>query len=383
MKVMISAGEASGDVYGAQLALEVEKLIPGVRLFGMGGDLMRKAGVRLLFNPTPMSTVGLVEALKSASVLRRVLLRLGDVIDRQRPDVIVLIDFPGFNMRLAELAKRKKIPVLYYFCPAAWAWGKGRAERIAETTTKVASVFAFEDEFYREAGADVTFVGHPLLDMVKPGMSEKEARRLFNLDTASPVFGILPGSREQEIRLLLPLMLRAAEAIKESVPEAQFVIPVAHTVSGDELQPYVANSSLSVSLVEGRLYDVLNVCELAMITSGTATLEAALLGVPHVAVYKVSAPTYLVMKRLIRIPYVSLPNIVAGKRVIPELLQHEATPDRLAALLLHLYQNGVERDAMSAELREIRGKLGSPGAVGRVAEMVVSLGAGQGLASTS
>ena len=236
LKVMLVAGEPSGDLHGSCLAEEILRQQPGARLFGMGGRLMKDAGVRLLFNPTSISSIGILEALKSVQVLRRLLLRLGEIADRQQPDVVVLIDFPGFNMRFAEILKRKGIPCVYYFSPSAWAWGRGRAEKVAETVTKVLAVFPFEYEVYKEAGADVEFVGHPLLDIVPEPIPKEEARETLGLPQDVPLIALLPGSRRQEIKGLLPIMLKAVELLREKLPGIQPVVAAAETIPVEEIR---------------------------------------------------------------------------------------------------------------------------------------------------
>lgn len=371
------AGEASGDLHGANLADQLSKLSPDIRLFGMGGNLMKQAGVRLLFNPTTISTIGFLEALKSVHLLRRVLLRLGETMDRQRPDAVVLIDFPGFNMRFAEMAKRKGIPVIYYFSPSAWAWGRGRAEKVAEMATKVASVFPFEYEVYKAAGANVEFVGHPLLDIVRPTMSREAALQQFGLSDKHPIVGLLPGSREQEIRSLFPVMLKAAEILRKRASDAQYVVPVAHTVSERKIIRLSGEDNPHhLIFVRDKTYDVLNVCDLAVIACGTATLEAALLGTPLVAVYRVFSSTYYIAKMVLKIPYVALPNIVAGREIVPELIQNDATPDKIAKRLEELWFEPERREKMRRDFEEMKQKLGEPGAVARVARMVLEVAAG-------
>jgi lipid-A-disaccharide synthase len=310
--------------------------------------------------------------------LRRILTRLGEVMDRQRPDVLVVIDFPEFNMRLAEMAHNRGIPVVYYISPSVWAWRRGRAEKIARIVKCVCSIFPFEHEVYQEAGAPVCFVGHPLLDIVRSNTGREIILPELGLDPNAPFFALLPGSREQEIRSLLAPMLRAASLIAREVPGAQFAVPVAHTISRQMIESFTKQEgSPPVVLVEGRTYDVVAAADAAIIASGTATLEAAILGTPMVMVYKMANTTYRILRMLVKIPYVALPNIVAGKEVVPELLQNDVNPERMAAEILSLYRDPERRATVKAGLAESVARLGESGAVQRAANAVVAVGKGE------
>ncbi|HHV93743.1 MAG TPA: lipid-A-disaccharide synthase [Firmicutes bacterium] len=372
LKVMLVAGEASGDLNGSYLAKEILEQEPDTRLFGMGGPLMKEAGVRLLFNPTSISTIGFLEALRGVQVLRRVLLKLGDVVDRQQPDVVVLIDFPGFNMRFAEILKRKGIPSVYYFSPSAWAWGRGRAEKVAETVTKVVAVWPFEYDVYKEAGADVEFVGHPLLDIVPDPLPKDEARGVLGLPKDEPLVALLPGSRRQEIKVLLPIMLRAVDLLRQKIPGVESAVAAAQTVSDDDFRRAAGDQWNRLHLVRGETYRVLSAADLAVVACGTATLETALLGVPQVAIYRISSSTYYVAKMIVRTPYIALPNIVAGREIIPELIQHESTPEKIAAQLERIWQED-ERRRIASDYAEVRRKLGEGGAVAKAARIVLEV----------
>ncbi|NMB46101.1 MAG: lipid-A-disaccharide synthase [Firmicutes bacterium] len=372
LKVMLVAGEASGDLHGSYLAQEILRQWPNTRLFGMGGNLMKDAGVRLLFNPTSISSIGFLEALRSAQVLRRVLLRFGEIVERQQPDAVVLIDFPGFNMRFAEILKRKGIACVYYLSPSAWAWGRSRADKVAETATKVVAVFPFEYDVYKEAGADVEFVGHPLLDIVPEKMPSAKARAVLGISGDHPLIGLLPGSRRQEIRGLLPIMLRAVEILQEKIPGIEPIVSAAHVTAQEDIQQISSDCSKHPRIIQGQTHTVLSAVDLAIVASGTATLEAALLGVPQVVVYRLASSTYFIAKLLVRIPYVALPNIVAGREVVPELLQNEASPGNIAAHLGKLWQE-EERCAVQAGYEEVRRLLGEKGAISRAAGIVLDV----------
>lgn len=370
-RILISAGEASGDMHAADLVRALKQRRPDVELFGMGGPLMRDVGVELLFNPTSMSTVGFVEALRSVQVLRRVLDRFGTAMDERHPDVVVCVDFPGFNMKLAEMAHRRGIPIIYYLSPSVWAWGKSRGEKLKRLGAKVLAVFPFEEQVFREIGAEVEFIGHPLLDRVQPQQTGEEVRRELGIPPDDTVIALLPGSRGQELKLLMRRMLQAASYVYESRPNTKFILPVAHTLTAQKVKNYLPpGGRLPLAIIEGRTYDMLNASDAALLSMGTATLEAALLGVPHVACYRVAGPTYMMAKSLLKVEHFALPNIIAGRTVVPELVQGEVTGKKLANALLSLLE--PERYAtVKEDLAQVKADLGEPGAVDRAAAIIL------------
>lgn len=378
MKVMLSAGEASGDMHGAELIAELRRLRPNASFLGMGGALMQAEGMQVLFDPTGIGAFGLVEVVRLVPLARRVRALMVKAIETERPDVLVLIDYPGFNMRLAREAKARNIKCVYYFCPSAWAWGRGRASKVANTVTKVASVFPFEEAVYREAGADVVFVGHPLKDMVRRELSDEQMRAEHHIPMGSPVVALCPGSRRREVTGLYPAMLEAAKLVLAKVPDVTFICPVAPTVDRAALLGVSQEHGVEVRYHEGCIYDVYGASDMAVIASGTATLEAALAGTPMVVVYRVAPLTYQVFRRLIKTPHISLPNIVAGRAVVSELLQGEASPPRIATELIDMLEHPKRVENMRRELANISEKLGPPGAVSRVAQLVVAVGEGVG-----
>ena len=373
-KIMMLAGEASGDMHGANLARALQELDPQVELIGMGSSLMAAAGVKLAFDVTALSTVGFAEAIKSIKTLKRIIQQLADLMDQEKPDAMVLIDYPGFNMEVAKVAKEKGIPLVYYFSPTAWAWGRGRAKKVASLVTKVASVLPFEADVYREAGADVEFVGHPLLDIVKPTLSKEEFYQQHALDPEKPIIGLLPGSRRQEIDSLLPALLEAAQIIKKRFPEVQFLLPLAHTVSRQEIEERVKAKGLEIKVIEGQAYELMTVSDIIVVASGTATLEAACLGAPMVIVYRVSFSTWLLGKMLLKIPHIGMPNIIAGKEIVPELIQHQATGLKISEKAIDLLENPEKLAQIKRELQIVREKLGGEGAVKRAAQLVLDVG---------
>lgn len=373
LKVMFSVGEASGDLHGASVAKALKALDPDIKLFGMGGRHMAEAGVEIVYDIADLGVIGIVEVIKNLPRLFRLRDMLGEIMDRERPDVLVVIDYPGFNTRLSKVAKAKGIPIVSYISPSVWAWGKGRAKGVAQTVSKVAAIFPFEADAYREAGADVVFVGHPLLDIVKPSMTRQEAVHYFGADPARPVLLLLPGSRKQEVENLLPDLLKAAVKIAEKLPEAQFFLPVASTIPESMLSALVSQHNVPVTFTFDHTYDLMSIADLAIAASGTVTLEAAILNLPSVIVYKVNSLTYYLGKLLVKIPYIGLPNIVAGRKVVPELLQHDVNAATIADAALPILVNPQKRQEVLNAMTEIREKLGSGGAVGRVAELVISV----------
>lgn len=374
-KVMISVGEASGDLHGASVAAALRAVQPDVHILGMGGEMMRAAGVEIVYDIADLGVMGLVEIVKSLPKLFRLRDMLREIMIKERPDVLVVIDYPGFNMRLAKVAKELGIPVVSYISPSAWAWGRGRAKEVAETVDRVAAIFPFEADVYRQAGANVTFVGHPLIDIVKPTMAKEEAYRYFSVDPNRPLVLLMPGSRQQEIEKLLPDMLSAAEKIQSSLSECQFFIPVASTISREMLHTIISRYQVSVELTSGRVYDLMQIADVAIATSGTATLETSLLNIPTIISYKAATLTYWLAKFLVKIPYIGLPNIIAGRQIVPELLQGEANAENIAGQAIDILSNATRREKILADLAEVRQKLGESGAVSRVAQVILEVAA--------
>ena len=372
-KIMISVGEASGDLHGASVAAALKSIQPDIKLFGMGGQAMRAAGVDVVYDIADLGVIGFVEVIKNLPKLFALRDTLGELMERERPDALVIIDYHGFNIRLAKVAKSKGIPVISYICPKVWAWGRGRAKDVAETVQKVAAIFPFEVDVYREAGADVTFVGHPLLDIVKTTMSKVEAYEFFSAHPKNPLVLLLPGSRQNEIISLLPVMLEAAEKIADKVPNCQFFLPIASTISREMLQNILNKYNVTVILTEKNTYDLMNIADLAIAASGTVTLETALLNLPTVVIYKVAAISYLIGKMVIKIPYISLPNIIAGRKIVPELVQYDVSADNITKEAVPILTEPSVRTAMLNDLAEIRQKLGSEGAVERVAREILAI----------
>ena len=374
--MLMVAGEASGDLHGANLVNSMRALHPGVRFQGIGGERMRAAGVRIHLPAAELAVVGLTEALSRLFVAQRA---AGEIKRRLRdhpPDLLILIDFPEFNLHIARTAKRRGVPVLYYISPQIWAWRRGRVRKIARRVDRMAVILPFEEPFYRAHGVRVDYVGHPLLDTCPLGLQRETARRSLGMQDGAPVVALLPGSRTEEIERLLPPMLGAFRFLQRQYPGAHALLPLAHTLNPPAVTDLVRPWGLPVEVVRGRVYEVLKASDVALVTSGTATLETALMGIPMVVAYKVSSLTYRAGRLLIKVPYISLVNLVAGREVVRECIQDQANAERLAAEALHLLGEPGARDAMRRDLAEVRTRLGDGGASQRTAEVALAMIAG-------
>jgi len=372
---MFSAGEASGDLHGSVLCRALRAAEPGLALSGMGGARMATAGVELLADPTRHAVVGTGEALGRIPGLYRAYRTLVARLRAERPRALVVIDFPEFNLRLARQAHRAGVPVVYFIPPQLWAWRRGRVRQMARRVSRVLAVLPFEEALYAEAGVPVEFVGHPLLDVLPLDLTREEARRRLRLDPAERVIGLLPGSRREEITRLLPVMLAAARQLGSSAP--RFVLGLAPTVDAATVQALVADAERAggpaVATVAGRTYEVMAGADVLLVASGTATLEATLLGAPMVVCYRVSRLTELLARLLATTPWCSLPNNIAGRAVVPEILQDALTPERLAGEARHLLEDPLAATAQRAAFKEVRARLGEPGVGSRAARAVLEV----------
>lgn len=371
--LMLVAGEASGDLHGATLSRALQRQGPGWRLVGMGGPRMAEAGVRLLADTVSHAVVGAGEALSRLPRLFRAFTLLRREVKAQRPRALVLIDFPEFNLRLARVAKRLQIPVVYFIPPQVWAWRRRRARLLARFTTEILAVFPFEPGIYEAAGARVEFVGHPLLDVLPKSLSREDARSTLGAPPDATLIGLLPGSRREEVGRLLPPMAEAARRIREAIPQARFLVAPATSVDPVLVERLLRNAPLELARVRGRTYEVMAAADLLLVASGTATLEAALIGTPMVVCYRVSRLSELIARLLVRIPWVSLANIVSGRAVVPELLQDNATGARLAEEAVGLLRNPEGLRAQRLAFAKLKGTLGTPGVGERAARRILEV----------
>jgi len=372
--ILIVAGEASGDLHGSRLAVELKRLEPGCHLRGIGGPQMEKAGVQLLYSLRDFAFLGFSEVLKHLPFIRRAFKRLNRLFLEDKPDLLILIDYPGFNLKLAKMAKKRNIPVLYYISPQVWAWYPRRAHAIARRVDRLAVVFPFEVDFYRRrTGLRAHFVGHPLLEVVRPQLSRGRFFRQWSFDPEKPVLGLLPGSRVQEIARLLPLMLEAGRILRRTMPDLQMAVGAVSTVESVLYQDLLREHGDRVALLTDQTYDLMSHAQLLLVASGTATLESAVLGTPMIILYRISFLSWLLALLLVRVRHIGLVNLVAGERIVPELIQYQATAPRVAREAYRLLKNGHRRRQMADKLAQIRRRLGEAGASRRTAELALSL----------
>jgi lipid-A-disaccharide synthase len=371
-RLLVSCGEPSGDLYAAELVRHLRARVPGLEVAGLGGDRLAEQGARLLAHVRDLAVVGIVEVLSHLGRLRRTFRSVLEEADARRPDLAVLVDYPDFNMRLARELHRRGIPVVYYVSPQVWAWRKGRVATLRETVAHMLVIFPFEEQLYRDAGVPVTFVGHPLVDLARPAADNQAFLREVHLDPDRPVIAVLPGSRRKEIALNLPPLAGAIDRLRAERPDLQFLLAVAPSIDAAAVKEILGPRT--VTLVSGRTHAALGACRAALVASGTATVEAALLDAPMVVVYRLSPLTYHLGRRLVKVPHFAMVNLIAGRRVVPEIIQHELTPERVAREALALLEpDGVAVRQMRSGLAEVRSRLGGPGASDRAAAAVEAI----------
>ncbi|MFH1487511.1 MAG: lipid-A-disaccharide synthase [Pseudomonadota bacterium] len=371
--VLIIAGEASADLHGSNLVMALRKMAPEIGFRGIGGEQMRAAGVDILIPSADMAVVGLTEVFAKLPTIAKAFFRLKAVLKHQRPDLLILIDYPDFNIHLARSAKRLGIPVLYYISPQVWAWRKGRVKKLAARVDQMAVILPFEESFYRKHGLTVDYVGHPILDAVPAPCSRSEAIGKLGLEGANPVLGLLPGSRRDEVNNLLPLMVKAAGLLASRCPDLKCVLPVASTISPDLVQSMTAKACPEIKLTHQGVYQALAACDLAFVASGTATLETAMMEVPMIVTYRVSPISYRIGKMVIRVPHIALVNLVAGEEIVPEIIQDEVTPERLAEEAMALLAPGRKREKMIKQMRAVKERLGKGGASEKTARIALQM----------
>lgn len=366
------AGEASGDIHGANLIKELRKLQPDVTIVGFGGQRMKAAGMDLLYNLADHAVIGFLEVIKNLALIKSLLKTTERYLRTEKPDLVVLIDYPGFNFKVGKLARLLKIPVVYYIAPQLWAWWPGRIKKIKEFASKVLVVFQFEEEIYRQESIPVCWVGHPLLEHI-PADQPGDIYRQLKLDRNKKLIGLLPGSRRQEVEHLLPVMLAAAGKVLGSRHDLEFILLRSSTIDRDWLETFIKVSGLAVKVVDDEQYQIRRQLTLAYVASGTATLEMAYLGIPMLIMYKVNALSYQLAKRLVKIPYIGLANIVSGQKIVPEFIQDAVDAGSIAAQTEKYLSNPAELKAIKDKLLQIKDKLGSPGASGRAAQEIIDI----------
>jgi lipid-A-disaccharide synthase len=371
-RIMIVAGEASGDLHGGDLAREIMARNPGCELFGIAGENMRAAGVRALVRMEDIHGLGLSELASTIGRTIRAFRMLSRIIRREKPDLVILIDYAEFNLILSGTAKRAGVPVLYYITPQVWAWRRGRVDKLVDRADRLAVVLPFEKELFHRAGERVSFVGHPLLDRVAPASSRVETLKRHGFSPNARLIAILPGSRRAEVRYLLDPMAKAARIIARD-HNLEVVLALAPTLTREELTTVGSSDLAGVRVIDNDTYGIVAASQLALVASGTATLETALLGCPEVIAYKVSPLTYILGRMLVTgVDYIGMPNILAGRKIVPELIQGEVTVENLVRAAEPLLGDTIRAETVTA-LGALREKLGAPGAAGRVAEIALGM----------
>ena len=371
--VMILAGEASGDAHAAEFVEQLKSLQTDIRLSGMGSQEMRRAGVEVFFDSSIIAVVGLVEVLKHWGDIKKAMALVKERLEQTRPDLLVLVDYPEFNLKMARHARELGIKVLFYISPQVWAWRPKRIHKIGKLIDHMAVIFKFERQYYENAGIPVSFVGHPLVDKVKVSADREALRAELGIAAADRVIGLFPGSRHSEISRLLPLMFETAELMRKRDPQIRFLLPVASTLDFDAISRQCANRDLDIIVSQGDIYEAISCCDAIVSCSGTVTLEIGLLGVPMCIVYKMSGMSYSIMKRLITIPHIGLVNIVADGAVVREFLQQQANPETVSAELFELLENSEYRTQIKSGLERVRQNLGTGDGARNMAQLVLSL----------
>jgi lipid-A-disaccharide synthase len=382
--ILIVAGEASGDAHGARLVAALRERLPGAEFLGIGGEAMASQGVKLLAHSEDLAVVGLTEVAGRLPAVVRALREIVRVLKRRRPALAILIDFPDFNFLVARLAKWRRVPVMYYISPQVWAWRRHRVRTIARYVDRMVVIFPFEEDFYRQQGVPVTFVGHPFMETLPDLPPREDLMREWGLDPKRLTLALLPGSRGSEIERHLPTMLAAAKLIKEAIPEVQFLLPLASTAPRDLVEGMVEESlgegargrrplPPPLKIIPGQAYAALKAAHLAVVASGTVTVEAALAGTPAVIIYRLAPLTYQVARLLIRVEHIGMANLLAEEGLFPELIQHDLTSERLAREVLGWIREPQRLESLRQGLARVVERLGPPGASQRAAQVALDL----------
>ena len=369
-RLLVSSGEPSGDLYAGELVRHLRERTDPFDVFGLGGDRLRAEGAQLLAHVSELAVVGLVEVLRHLRRLRAVFRSVLAEVEREPPALAVLVDYAGFNLRLARALRGRGIPVVYYVSPQLWAWRRGRMRAVRECVSHMIVIFPFEEAFYREAGVSVTFVGHPLVDLARPAGDARSFLASQGLDAGRPVLAVLPGSRRQEVAYNLPPIADALRLLRLQRPALQPALAVAPGIDPGLFDATLGN--LPVVRVAGHAHALMGAAAAGIVASGTATVEAALLDLPSVVVYRLSPLTYALGRPFVHVPHYAMANLIAGRRVLTELIQGEFRPDTVARETLRLLDDGAHRESVAAGLAEVRGRLGAPGASARAADVVAS-----------
>ncbi len=371
--VFISAGEASGDAHAARMIEEMKKRDSQLKFVGMGGEKMQQAGVEILTSIDNMAVVGLVEVLLKYRSIKAELLRLQHYIKHNTPDLLILVDYQEFNQKLAAYAKQHGTKVLFYIGPQVWAWRPKRVYKMAKIVDHMAVILPFEKKLYEDADVPVTFTGHPLTDDVVANKTRQQARTQLNIKN-NTTLGLFPGSRSGEIKRVLPILLETAKQIKNHRADIQFILPIASTITAADLAPFRASmAALSITTTKQPFYDVIQSCDVILTASGTATLEIGLLEVPMVVVFKIASLSHFILSRMVKLKHIGLVNIIPGKEIVKEFIQHRAIPADIAAEALRLLNEKEYYDTMKHELSLIRQQLGGGNGAKNIAQLALNM----------
>lgn len=370
---MFSAGESSADQHAANMFIELQKQLPHIKGLGMGGKKMQQAGIELYFDSSAIGVIGFIEALEHYAEIRSALKLMQNLLIAKTPDLLICVDYKEFNLKLARFAKQQGIKVLFYVSPQIWAWRPGRIVTYGKAIDMMAVIFPFETAYYEAKNIPVKYVGHPSVDKVHPLQSKAENIKDFSLQADFPIIGLLPGSRMREIKRMLPIMLLAAENLAQSQPKIQFILTQADSISDELLQPYLKNSSVKLTVIKNKPYDAMQCCDVIMTTSGTATLEIALLLIPMVISYKLSPISYFLGKYLIHTKFIGLPNIIAGKGIVKELIQGDATVENLVDEVGKILKHQTYRKQMLVDLAVVKERLGTGGGSKNIADLTLQM----------
>jgi len=373
-RIMVVAGEASGDMHAANFVKAMHKIDHSIEVYGMGSEQLRNAGADLLIDCSDIAVVGLVEVLFNYRKIMQALNTLRESLRTEPPDLLVLVDYQEFNFKLAETAKELGIKVLFYISPQVWAWRQHRVHKIGKLIDMMAVILPFEEKFYKDANVPVRFVGNPLVDETTPNKDKASCFAEYGLDDSKPVVGLFPGSRRGEIKRILPIQLAAAEKLHRQKPDLQFILPVASTLSKELFSECLEKySHLNIRLVKDLAYNVMQCCDAIITASGTATLEIALMGIPNCITYKIANLSYFILRHMVKVDHIGLVNIVAEKRIVKEFLQFEAKPQAIADEIIQILDNDAYRSSMIKELNSVQAKLGKTGGANNMAELVLEM----------
>jgi lipid-A-disaccharide synthase len=369
-KILIVAGEASGDLHGSSLIRELKNINSHLQFFGIGGDRMKKEGMELVYHIDKLSIMGFFEVLKNLGLIREVMKTMVKLAEQRKPDLVVLIDYPGFNLRFAKRAKKMGIPITYYISPQVWAWGGNRVKKMKGLIDKMIVIFHFEKELYKKFDIDCEFVGHPLLEVVRPVLSKEDFQSKFDLRKNEVLLGLLPGSRWQEVEKILPIMVQTAELLGARIKTLRIMLGLASTIKKEKVEIILGQFKSKVEIVENLTYDLMKHSDILLVASGTATLESAILGTPFLVLYKTGFWTYLLAKSLVSIPNIALANVVAGKKIVPEYIQNKAVPKNIAEEMYDILTNKQRYKSIQDELSIVKERIGEVGASKRAAQII-------------